>query len=123
MGSPDPMPAVTLAEVQAAVQALSASGTLTLAEDEVHDLAGINNPTLPEDAIGVYTPAWGEYTLDRPVGAPEEPAEKVALATVVDGEVIDVTEVQESAGEPDIPEDGQVLLEIGRASCRARVAV
>ena len=110
MGSPEPMPAVTLAEGQAAVQALSASGTLTLAEDEVHDLAGINNPTLPEDAIGVYTPAWGEYTLDRPVGAPEEPAEQVALATVVDGEVIDVTEVQESAGEPDIPEDGQVLL-------------
>src|SRR5690625_7524715 len=53
MGSPEPMPAVTLAEGQAAVQALSASGTLTLAEDEVHDLAGINNPTLPEDAIGV----------------------------------------------------------------------
>src|SRR5690625_5700890 len=92
MGSPDPMPAVTLAEVQAAVQALSASGTLTLAEDEVHDLAGITNPTLPEDAIGVYTPAWGEYTLARPVGAPEGPAEQGALATVVEGEVIDVTE-------------------------------
>ena len=110
MGSPEPMPAFTLADGQAAVQALSASGSLTTAENDTHDLAGINNPSLDEDGIGVYTPTWGEYTLDRPVGAPDEPAEQVALATVVDGVITEATGLQESAGDPDIPEDGQVLL-------------
>ena len=53
----------------------------------VRELEGINNPSLPEDGIGVYTAAWGDYTLDRPVGAPEAMSEEIALATVVDGTV------------------------------------
>ena len=110
MGTSEAMPGLTLAGGRAAVQALSASGELTTADGTVHELEGINNPALPEDGIGVYTPAWGEYTLDRPVGAPDAMAEEVALATLVDGEVTEVTEVQDAAGDPQIPEDGQVLL-------------
>ena len=110
MGTSEEMPALTLADGKAAVQALSASGALTRADGTVHELEGINNPSLPEDGIGVYTPAWGEYTLDRPVGAPDAMSEEIALATVVDGEVTEVTGVQDEAGDPEIPEDGQVLL-------------
>lgn len=110
MGTSEAMPALTLADGRAAIRALSASGALTTADGTVHELEGINNPTLPEDGIGVYTPAWGEYTLDRPVGAPDAMAEEIALATIVDGEVTEVTGVQDAAGDPEIPEDGQVLL-------------
>lgn len=110
MGTSQAMPALTLADGKAAIQALSASGELTTADGAVHELEGINNPSLPEDGIGVYTPAWGDYTLDRPVGAPEAMSEEIALATVVDGTVTEVTDVQDTAGDPEIPEDGQVLL-------------
>lgn len=110
MGTSEAMPALTLADGKAAVQALSASGELTTADGTAHELEGINNPSLPRDGIGVYTPAWGEYTLDRPVGAPDALAEEIALATVVDGTVTEVTGVQDAAGDPEIPEDGQVLL-------------
>ena len=119
-GTAEPLPALTLAEGRAAVQALSAGGEMTTADGDVHELAGINNPALPEHGIGVYTPAWGEYTLDRPVGAPDAPAQEVALATVVEGVVTEVSEVRESAGNPEIPEDGQVLL--GRDEGAAQVA-
>ncbi|GAA4513645.1 hypothetical protein [Brevibacterium yomogidense] len=84
VGANTPMPSLTLTGRQAAVQMLSASGTLT-ADGEEHDLGGLNNPQLTEGMIGVYTAAWGDYTLDRPVGGPDSGADDVARATVVDG--------------------------------------
>src|SRR5699024_6174844 len=109
VGTQTSMPSLTITGQQAAVQMLSASGTLT-ADGEEHDLGGLNNPQLTQDMIGVYTSAWGEYTLDRPVGGPDALADDVARATVVDGEVVDVSGLAESAGDPQIPDGGQVLL-------------
>lgn len=110
MGSPSPRPALTVADGHAAIQALSATGTATLADGTALELAGMNNPSISADGIGLYTAAWGEYTLDRPVGAPDAPAEQVARASVVDGVVTEVSGLQDSAGEPDIAEGEQVLL-------------
>ncbi|MFC7374640.1 MULTISPECIES: phosphodiester glycosidase family protein [unclassified Brachybacterium] len=110
MGSPTPRPAFTVADGQAAVQALSATGTLTLDDGSSQELAGVNNPSISEDGIGLYTAAWGDYTLDRPVGAPDAPAGKVARASVVDGVVTEVSGIQETAGDPDIADGEQVLL-------------
>ncbi|HLS32348.1 MAG TPA: hypothetical protein VK039_02055, partial [Brevibacterium sp.] len=109
VGTGTPMPSLTVTGQQAAVQMLSAPGTLT-ADGEEHDLGGLNNPQLSPDAIGVYTAAWGDYTLDRPVGGPEALADDIARVTVVDGEVVDASGLVEEAGEPEVPEDGQVLL-------------
>lgn len=120
VGTAEPMPALTLADGRAAIQALSAAGELTLADGTVRALEGVNNPSLPQDGIGVYTPAWGEYTLDRPVGAPDELSQQVAVATVVDGVVTAVTPVQEGTGDPEIPADGQLL--IGREAGAEQVA-
>ena len=103
------MPSLTITGQQAAVQMLSASGTLTADGDE-HELGGLNNPQLSADTIGVYTAAWGDYTLDRPVGGPDALADDIARVTVVDGEVVDVSGLVEEVGDPEIPEDGQVLL-------------
>ncbi|WP_193103863.1 phosphodiester glycosidase family protein [Brachybacterium sp. FME24] len=110
MGSPTPRPAFTVADGQAAVQALSATGTLTVEGDTAHELAGVNNPSISEGGIGLYTAAWGDYTLDRPVGAPESPATTVARATVVDGVVTEVSGLQDIAGDPEIADGEQVLL-------------
>ena len=99
MGTSQAMPALTLADGKAAIQALSASGELTTADGAVHELEGINNPSLPEGGIGVFTPAWGDYTLDRPVGAPDAMAEEIALATVVDGTVTEVNQAVVDAPE------------------------
>lgn len=120
MGSPAPQPALTMADGQAAVQELSASGTATLDGGTALDLAGVNTPELSPDGIGLYTAAWGEYTLDRPVGAPEAPAEEVARASIVDGVVTEVSDVQDTAGDPDIADGEQVLL--GRDEGAGKVA-
>ena len=109
-------PAFTLAEGRATVAALTSSGTLTAA-GQTHPLAGFNTPSLPTDGIGVYTPLWGDASLDRPVGGPGGMSPKVARATVV-GSV--VTAVGGTAGAPAIPPGGQVLL--GRDAGAAVVA-
>jgi hypothetical protein len=109
VGTQTPMPSLTITGQQAAVQMLSASGTLT-ADGEEHELGGLNNPQLSQDAIGVYTAAWGDYTLDRPVGGPDALADYIARVTVVDGEVVDASGLVEEAGDPEVPGDGQVLL-------------
>ncbi|ATG54702.1 hypothetical protein CFK41_07935 [Brachybacterium ginsengisoli] len=120
MGSPSPRPALTVAEGRAAIQALSASGTATLPDGTSVELAGMNNPSISADGIGLYTAAWGDYTLDRPIGAPDAPAGKVARASVVDGVVTTVSGIQDSAGAPDIAEGEQVLL--GRENGATTVA-
>ncbi|MGO1439839.1 MAG: phosphodiester glycosidase family protein [Brevibacterium yomogidense] len=109
VGTQTPMPSLTITGQQAAVQMLSASGTLTADGDE-HELGGLNNPQLSADTIGVYTAAWGDYTLDRPVGGPDALADDIARVTVVDGEVVDASGLVDEAGDPEIPEGGQVLL-------------
>ncbi|MFD1859339.1 phosphodiester glycosidase family protein [Aeromicrobium camelliae] len=119
VGTPTAMPSLTLAQGRAAVQLLSAEGTLTVDGVE-HELEGLNNPRLPADAIGVYTGAWGDHSLDRPAGAPEAPAEQVALATVVDGTVTEVSGILDAPGAADIAEGEQVLL--GRDAGAAVVA-
>ena len=119
VGTQTPMPSLTISGQQAAVQMLSASGTLT-ADGQEHELGGLNNPRLSEDTIGVYTQAWGDYTLDRPVGGPDALADDIARVTVVDGEVVEASGVVEEAGDPQVPDDGQVLL--GRDAGAAALA-
>ncbi|MGO2037590.1 MAG: phosphodiester glycosidase family protein [Brevibacterium sp.] len=109
IGSQEPKPALTIADQKAAVSMLSAAGTLT-AEGQETDLVGLNNPNLSNDAIGVYNEAWGDYSLDRPVGGPDAPAKEIARVTVVDGTVTEASGMIDEAGDPDVPEDGQVLL-------------
>lgn len=109
IGSQVPKPALTLDDKKAAVTMLSAAGTLTHDGQET-ELGGLNNPQLSPDAIGVYNEAWGDYTLNRPVGGPDDMAAEIARATVVDGTVTEVSGLDDEAGDPDIPTDGQVLL-------------
>lgn len=109
IGSKEPKPALTLDDQKAAVSMLSASGTLTH-EGQETDLGGLNNPELSPDAIGVYNEAWGDHTLDRPVGGPDAIAAEVARVTVVDGRVTEASGMVDKAGDPGIPTDGQVLL-------------
>ena len=119
VGTQTPMPSLTISGQQAAVQMLSASGTLT-ADGQEHELGGLNNPRLSEDTIGVYTQAWGDYTLDRPVGGPEAIADDIARVTVVDGEVVEASGLVDEAGDPQVPDGGQVLL--GRDAGAATLA-
>ncbi|MGO1485881.1 MAG: phosphodiester glycosidase family protein, partial [Brevibacterium aurantiacum] len=109
IGSQTPKPAFTLADKKAAVTMLSAAGTMT-ADGEETDLGGLNNPNLSSDAIGVYNEVWGDYSLNRPVGGPDAMAEEVARVTVVDGAVTKSSGMIDEAGDPDVPENGQVLL-------------
>lgn len=108
-GFPEPRPAITVADGVAAVQALAATGTVAI-EDEIHELEGINHPQLTTNEMGLYNQVWGDYTLDRPLGAPDSMPEDIARATVVDGVVEEVSGLTDSAGDPDLPEGGQVLL-------------
>ena len=109
IGSKEPKPAITMADKKAAVSMLSASGTLTHDGQET-ELGGLNNPELSPDSIGVYNEAWGDHTLDRPVGGPDELASEIARVTVVDGTVTEASGMVDKAGDPDVPADGQVLL-------------
>lgn len=109
-GAASPREAFTVADGIAAVQTLMAEGTLTTPAGDVR-IDAVNAPSIPHDGVGVYTAAWGDYTLDNPVGGPAAISSHVARATVVDGVV---TAVGEGAGEPAIPADGHVLL--GRES-------
>ncbi len=99
-------PAFSIADGRAAVGALTASGSVSVAGQQ-HPIAGLNTPAVGRDGIGVYSPAWGPSTLDRPMGGPDALSPKVARATVVDGVV---TDVRSGAGAPDIPTGGQVLV-------------
>ena len=102
-GSASPREAFTVTDGLAAVQQLTAEGTLTTPGGEL-EIDAFNAPSIPSDGIGVYTAAWGDYTLDNAVGGS---ATRAARATVVDGIV---TAVAEGAGAPEIPEGGHVLL-------------
>ncbi|GGU37971.1 phosphodiester glycosidase family protein [Nocardioides albus] len=99
-------PTLSMAGARAAIGELTSGGTVTVDGTE-HDLAGFNTPSLPAGGIGVYTQAWGDYTLDRPVGGPGNVSPEVARASVVDGVV---TAVDDEAGAPAVPDGGQVLL-------------
>ncbi|PFG41090.1 calcineurin-like phosphoesterase family protein [Georgenia soli] len=111
-GYSQPYPAFTLTDGVAAVEYLSASGTLT-AGDVTHELAGLNRATVPANSIGVYNERWGSASLDRPAGLPGET--DVATAVVSGGVV---TAVADTAGEPVFPDGGQILLGRG-AGARA----
>lgn len=119
-GNSKPQPSLTIAQGRAAVQELAATGTATLPGNKKHDLAGMNTPRLEADGIGVYTSAWGDYTLDRPVGAPDEKAEQIAAAVIKDGTVTETTGVVDSLGERRVADDTQVL--IGREAGAETIA-
>lgn len=108
-GFPDPQPAITVTDGMAAIQQLAATGTATI-DGETHHLDGINHPELQSDELGLYNQIWGESSLDRPLGAPNGLPEDIARATVVDGVVQDVSGLTDSAGDPALPEGGQVLV-------------
>lgn len=102
-------PALTVSGGRAAISAISAEATFTAAGAQ-HEAHGVNTPRLPAGGIGVYTPGWGEYTLDRPVGGPDEIAADAVRVTVSGGAVTEVVEVTGDGAPADIPEDGFVLL-------------
>ncbi|WP_261166966.1 phosphodiester glycosidase family protein [Microbacterium sp. Marseille-Q6965] len=101
-GSASPREAFTIADGLAAVQQLTARGTLPTPAGPVA-INAFNAPSIPADGIGVYTAAWGDYTLNNAAGG----AQRVSRASVVDGVV---TEVAQGAGAPEIPDGGHVLL-------------
>ena len=109
IGAQEAKPAFTLTDQKAAVRMLSAAGTLT-SDGEETELVGLNNPNLSNDAIGVYNEAWGDYSLNRPAGGPDAIAKEIARVTVVDGTVTESSGMIDEAGDPDVPENGQVLL-------------
>ncbi|WP_347030959.1 phosphodiester glycosidase family protein [Brevibacterium paucivorans] len=119
-GNSKPQPSLTIAQGRAAVQELSATGTATLPGNKKHDLAGMNTPRLEADGIGVYTSAWGDYTLDRPVGAPDEKAEQIAAVVIKDGTVTETTGIVDSLGDRRVADGTQVL--IGREAGAETVA-
>ena len=119
-GNSKPQPSLTIAQGRAAVQELSATGTATLPGNKQHDLAGMNTPRLEADGIGVYTSAWGDYTLDRPVGAPDEKAAQIAAAVIKDGTVTETTGIVDSLGERRVADGTQVL--IGREAGAETIA-
>lgn len=118
-GLPDPRPAITVADGMAAIQQLAATGTVTI-EGAAHELDGINHPELQTDELGLYNQIWGEHTLDRPLGAPEELPDDIARATIVDGVVEEASGLTDSVGDPDLPEGGQAL--VGRDAAAHVVA-
>lgn len=103
-------PAFSLAGGRAAIGAMTTSGSITIAGQQ-HPIAGFNTPAIGVNGIGVYTPLWGDYTLDRPMGGPDNLSPKIARASIVKGVV---TAVKSGAGAPDIPAGGQVV--VGRES-------
>ncbi|WP_127573632.1 phosphodiester glycosidase family protein [Georgenia faecalis] len=105
-GTSTPRAGLTITEGLAAVQGVAAVATVTV-DGTDHRAGGVNTPHLPAGSVGVYTPAWGGHTLDRPVGGPESVSPTVRRATVVDGVV---TAIGLGGGAPSIPEDGFVLL-------------
>ncbi len=119
-GNAKPQPSLTIAQGRAAVQQLSATGTATLPEGKKHELAGMNTPQLAADGIGVYTSAWGDYTLDRPVGAPDKKAKKIAAAVIEDGTVTETTDIVDSFGKRRVADGTQVL--IGREAGAETIA-
>ncbi|WP_256174348.1 phosphodiester glycosidase family protein [Brevibacterium sp. HMSC24B04] len=119
-GNSKPQPSLTIAQSRAAVQQLSATGTATLPEGKKHELAGMNTPQLAADGIGVYTSAWGDYTLDRPVGAPDKKARKIAAAVIEDGTVTETTDIVDSFGKRRVADGTQVL--IGREAGAETIA-
>ena len=119
-GNAKPQPSLTIDQGRAAVQQLSATGTATLPEGEKHELAGMNTPQLAVDGIGVYTSAWGDYTLDRPVGAPDKKAKKIAAAVIEDGTVTETTDIVDSFGKRRVADGTQVL--IGREAGAETIA-
>ena len=119
-GNSKPQPSLTIAQGRAAVQELAATGTATLPGGNKHDLAGMNTPRLETDGIGVYSSAWGDYTLDRPVGAPDEKAAQIAAAVIKDGTVTETTGIVDSLGERKVADGTQVL--IGREAGAETIA-
>ncbi len=119
-GNSKPQPSLTINQGRAAVQQLSATGTATLPEGKKHELAGMNTPQLAADGIGVYTSAWGDYTLDRPVGAPDKKAKKIAAAVIEDGTVTETTDIVDSFGKRRVADGTQVL--IGREAGAETIA-
>jgi len=113
-GYSQPYPAFTLTDGVAAIEYLSASGTLTVGGTE-HQLAGLNRATVPANAIGVYNERWGSASLDRPAGLPGET--DVATAVVSGGTV---TAVTDAAGVPSFPDGGQILLGRGTGAAALR---
>lgn len=99
-------PAFSVADGRAAIGALTTSGSITVAGQQ-HAIAGFNTSAIARNGIGVYTPLWGDYTLDRPMGGPEALSARIARATVVGGVV---TVVAVGAGAPAIPAGGQVVV-------------
>lgn len=106
-------PALTVTDGRAAISAISAEATITL-EGEAHEAHGIDTPSLPTNGIGVYTPGWGQYTLDRPVGGPNQIALDATRVVVQEGTVVEVAEVTGDGLAADVPDNGFVLL--GRES-------
>lgn len=119
-GNSKPQPSLTINQGRAAVQQLSATGTATLPEGKKHELAGMNTPQLAADGIGIYTSAWGDYTLDRPVGAPDKKAKKIAAAVIEDGTVTETTDIVDSFGKRRVADGTQVL--IGREAGAETIA-
>lgn len=119
-GTSQPRASFTVADGQAAIQELAASGSVTLEDGTALELSGMNTPNLAPGTIGVYTAAWGDYSLDRPAGGPDRMAARIARATVVDGVVTDVSGLIPRAGDPQIPDGAQVLL--GREAGAEKVA-
>ncbi len=121
VGSDSHRPAFTIAGGKAVVQALTTSGTATLADGSAIDLATLNDPSLPEGKVGVYNSRWGSYTLDRPIGGPDKVSAHAAYALVQNGEVVKVSGiVDKGVGEQEIPEGAQLLL--GRETGADKVA-
>ncbi len=98
--------ALTITDGIAAIQSLAVTGSATI-EGTAFPLAGVNTPSLSPNTIGLYTPLWGTYTLDKPTGLDVGGTSPVAQATLVDGVV---TEVKNVAGTPNIAPGSQVLL-------------
>lgn len=88
-------------EGRGSIRSIGFTGTAT-ADELVLDLHGLNNTTLPADAIGLYTPEWG--TADRARTA--EGATELREVTVVDGLVTAVTDSPEAGP---VPEGGFTL--------------
>ncbi|TDE96079.1 hypothetical protein EXU48_07535 [Occultella glacieicola] len=113
-GYSQPYPAFTMADGVAAIEYLSAAGTLA-AGGATHELAGLNRATLPANGIGAYNERWGDASLDRPAGVPGET--DVATAVVRDDVV---TAVADGTGTAGVPAGAQVLLGRGTGAAMLR---
>jgi exopolysaccharide biosynthesis protein len=115
-----PREAFTMKRGIAAVQSLTATGSVTIGGAKV-PIVAVNSPVVGADRIGYFTSAWGAHPLGRALGGPDALSPTIAAVTVRNGRVVAVsTDPAFVLGATAIPAGSGVL--VGRELGATRLA-